>query len=119
MGLGYLGNVVPATVLIFHHLGYFQDFRPAMAMFISTLFCHILASYYAFLRHDFFHAVQFVVYFVFWMSRGILQLLLTMDGFGQDALTQRVNYYGQWSVVILLMIVTLSSIIMARVGTVC
>jgi hypothetical protein len=24
MGMGYLGNVVPAVVLIFHHLGYFQ-----------------------------------------------------------------------------------------------
>ena len=24
MDMGYLGNVVPATVLLFHHLGYFQ-----------------------------------------------------------------------------------------------
>ncbi|KAK7489509.1 hypothetical protein BaRGS_00019308 [Batillaria attramentaria] len=115
MGMGYLGNVVPATVLIFHHLGYFQDFRPAMAMFVFSLFCHVLASFYAFLRHDFFHAVQFAVYFVFWMSRGVLQLFMTMDGFGNAALIQRVNFYGQWAVVILLMIVTLSSIIFARV----
>ncbi|XP_025110285.1 uncharacterized protein LOC112573854 isoform X1 [Pomacea canaliculata] len=115
MGMGYLGNVVPATVLIFHHLGYFQDFRPAMAMFIFSLFCHMLASYYAFLRHDFFHAVQFVVYFAFWMSRGITQLLMNMDGFADAALVQRINFYGQWSIVVLLIVVTLASIIFARV----
>lgn len=116
MGMGYLGNVVPAVVLLFHHLGYFQDFRAAMAMFVFSLFCHVLASFYAFLRHDFFHAVQFAVYFIFWMSRGVLQLLVTLDGFnGATFLAQRVNFYGQWSVVILLLIVALCSLILARV----
>ena len=94
----------------------FQDFRPAFAMFIFSVFCHVLASFYAFLRHDFFHAVQFAVYFVFWMSRGLLQLLMSLDGFGNEALVQRINFYGQWAIVILLMVVTLSSIIFARVS---
>ena len=85
-------------------------------MFIFSVFCHVLASFYAFLRHDFFHAVQFAVYFVFWMSRGLLQLFMSLDGFGDEALVQRINFYGQWAIVILLMIVTLSSIIFARVS---
>jgi hypothetical protein len=94
-----------------------QDFRPAMAMFVFSLFCHVLASFYAFLRHDFFHAVQFAVYFVFWMSRGVLQLLVTLDGFNGDTfVTQRVNFFGQWSVVILLLVITFCSLIFARVS---
>ena len=87
-----------------------------MSFFVFSLMCHVLASFYAFLRHDFFHAVQFAVYFVFWMSRGVLQLLFSLEEFGQEGLVQRVNFYGQWSLVILLMVVTLASIIFARVG---
>ena len=86
-------------------------------MFVFSVFCHVLASFYAFLRHDFFHAVQFAVYFVFWMSRGLLQLFMSLDGFEDQALVQRINFYGQWAIVILLMVVTLSSIIFSRVST--
>ncbi|XP_076441113.1 uncharacterized protein LOC143280362 [Babylonia areolata] len=115
MGMGYLGNVVPATVLIFHHLGYFQDFRLAFPTFLFSLLCHVLASFYAFLRHDFFHALQFSVYFLFWTSRGLLQLLLSLDGLAGLALINRVNFFGQWAVVALLIVITFSSLIFSRV----
>ncbi|KAL8590449.1 hypothetical protein ACOMHN_011662 [Nucella lapillus] len=114
MGMGYLGNVVPATVLIFHDLGYFQDFRPAMSFFIFSILCHVLASYYSFLRRDYFHSVQFAVYFLYWASRGVLQLLVFTDGWANVAAVQRVNYYGQWSIIILFGVITFISIIFSR-----
>ncbi|XP_012946694.2 uncharacterized protein LOC106014163, partial [Aplysia californica] len=107
MGMGFLGNVVPSVVLAFHHLGYFNDFRPAIAMFIFSALCQMLASFYSFLRHDFFHAISFVIYATFWNSRAILQLLISLN-FPQ-IFDSRVNFYGQWTLIIIIMVLTLMS----------
>uniref|UniRef100_A0A2C9JHT9 Threonylcarbamoyl-AMP synthase n=1 Tax=Biomphalaria glabrata TaxID=6526 RepID=A0A2C9JHT9_BIOGL len=107
MGMGFLGNVVPAAVFAFHHLGFFQDFRPAIAMFIFTALCQILASFYSFLRHDFFHAITFIVYSTFWNSRAILQFLISMNLPG--ILGARVNFYGQWTLIALIIVMTIVS----------
>ena len=112
-GLGYFGNVVPAAVLLFHHLGYFQDFRAAMPMFIYSIVCHLLGSYYSFLRHDFFHAMEFVIYFIFWMSRGLIQLLITLQFPGIENL--RINFFGQWGLIALLIFLTIVSMVRNKV----
>ncbi|XP_059143895.1 uncharacterized protein LOC131931204 isoform X2 [Physella acuta] len=107
MGMGFLGNVVPAAVLAFHHLGFFTDFRPAIAMFVFTALCQILASFYSFLRHDFFHALTFVIYATFWNTRAILQFLISMNI--PDIFDARVNFYGQWTLIALIIVMTLVS----------
>jgi len=107
MGLGYIGNVIPASVLCFYHLGYFADFRPAMGSLLCSALCHIMASYYAFLRHDYFHAVQFITYFVFWMSRATSAFLVSFD----IAVTENVNYFfGSWGIVILILAISIMSV---------
>ncbi|XP_050402019.1 uncharacterized protein LOC126818590 [Patella vulgata] len=111
MGMGYIGNVVPAAVLVFHHLGYFSDFRPAMPMFVFGIFCHILGSFYAFLRHDLFHSVQFVIYFVFWTTRAMIQLFVTLDYPTND----RIVYFGQWGMVGMLIILMVVSTCQSKV----
>lgn len=113
MGMGYMGNIIPATVLAFHHLGYFQDFRPAMSMFISSVFCHILASYYAFLRHDYFHAVQFIIYFIFWMSKASVELLISTEVPGVDDL--RINFFGLWGVILIMFVLLACSMCQNKV----
>ncbi|ESO94487.1 hypothetical protein LOTGIDRAFT_118446 [Lottia gigantea] len=105
MGMGYIGNIVPAAVLVFHKFGFFIDFRPAMPMLIVGVLCHILGSFYAFLRHDLFHSVQFVVYFVFWTTRFLLQLFITIGYPVYD----RYLYFGQWGLVGMLLILSTMS----------
>ncbi|KAH9523556.1 hypothetical protein Btru_040337 [Bulinus truncatus] len=107
MGMGFLGNVVPAAVFAFHHLGFFADFRPAIVMFIFAALCQILASFYSFLRHDFFHAITFIIYATFWNSRAILQFLLSMNL--PNILTSRVNFFGQWTLIALIIVMTIIS----------
>lgn len=96
MGLGYLGNLIPAVVLAFHHLGYIQDFRPAAILFLSSILCHVMASFYAFLRHDFFHSVEFIIYFVFWITKGARQVMFSYGYFIGDP-----SFYGQWGMVLI------------------
>ncbi|XP_067677967.1 uncharacterized protein [Haliotis asinina] len=112
-GLGYMGNVVPAATLVFHHLGYFADFRAAMPMFVYCFYCHLLASYYAFLRHDFFHAVEFSIYFLFWLSRGAIQLLISLNFPGIDDV--RVNFFGQWGLIAIALFLLLLSAVRSKV----
>ncbi|OWF46191.1 uncharacterized protein LOC110456034 [Mizuhopecten yessoensis] len=107
MGLGYIANIVPAAVLCFHSLGYFTDFRPAMGAFMCSSLCHIVSSYYAFLRRDHFHSVQFIVYFIFWISRGVGAFLVTFD-LGGDT-TSVTNYYGSWGMVLVLVAILVVS----------
>ncbi|XP_033737263.1 uncharacterized protein LOC117325261 [Pecten maximus] len=100
MGLGYTANIVPALVLSFYSLGYFTDFRPAMGALMCSSLCHIVSSYYAFLRQDYFHSVQFITYFIFWISRGVGAFLVTFDISGDtDSMT---GYYGLWGMVLVL-----------------
>lgn len=107
MGLGYIANIVPAATLAFHSLGYFDDFRPAMAALMCSSLCHVVSSYYAFLRRDYFHCVQFISYFVFWISRGLGEFLVNFDLQADvDSLT---NYYGSWGIVLVLLGVLLVS----------
>ncbi|CAG5129650.1 unnamed protein product [Candidula unifasciata] len=113
MGMGFLGNVVPAAVLAFHHLGFFTDFRPAIAMFVFSAFMQVLGSFYSFLRHDFFHAISFVLYTTFWHCRAILQFLISMNI--PHILDSRVNFYGQWTLIGLLIVLALISISHNRV----
>lgn len=108
MGMGFLGNVVPATVLAFHHLGYFQDFRPAIVMFIFGVLCQILASYFSFMRHDFFHAITFVIYATFWNSRAILELFFSMNF--PEIFDARVNFYGQWTLIVIIIVLAMVSL---------
>ncbi|CAL1546488.1 unnamed protein product [Lymnaea stagnalis] len=107
MGMGFLGNVVPAAVMAFHHLGFFTDFRPAIAMFIFTTLCQVLGSFYSFLRHDFFHAITFIIYAMFWNSRAILQFLISMNFPG--IMDSRINFFGQWTLIGLLIVMTIIS----------
>lgn len=113
MGMGFLGNVVPATVLAFYHLGFFTDFRPAVAMFVFSAVCQVLASFYSFLRHDFYHAITFIIYAVFWNSRAVLQFLVSSNF--PDIMDSRVNFYGQWTMVGLILVVVFVSATINRV----
>ncbi|GAB1605690.1 uncharacterized protein LOC115219664 [Argonauta hians] len=113
MGMGFIGNVVPATVFAFYHLGFFTDFRPALPMLLSSLFCHICASYYSFLRQDFFNAVLYIIYSVFWTSKGITELLVSMNFAGIEAL--RINFYGQWALLIVMLILLVCSMCQTKV----
>lgn len=113
MALGYLGNVVPATVLAFHHLGYFTDFRPAASMLLFSLLCHMLASFYAFLRHDFFHSVQFICYLMLWLSKGITQTLISLEFHG--IIEARINFYGQWGLFLVYSALLVGSMCQAKV----
>ncbi|GFO03330.1 yrdc domain-containing protein, mitochondrial [Plakobranchus ocellatus] len=113
MGMGFLGNVIPATVLAFYHLGFFSDFRPAVAMFVFSAVCQVLASFYSFLRHDFYHAIVFIIYAVFWNSRAVLQFLISSNF--SEIMDSRVNFYGQWTLVALLLVTALLSASVNRV----
>ncbi|BFY99298.1 hypothetical protein BsWGS_02338 [Bradybaena similaris] len=113
MGMGFLGNVVPAAVLAFHHLGFFTDFRPAIAMFVFSAFMQVLGSFYSFLRHDFFHSISFVLYSTFWHCRAILQFLISMNI--PHILDSRVNFYGQWTLIGLLIVLAIISLSHNRV----
>lgn len=108
MGLGYIGNIVPSVLLCFYHFGYFSDFRPASAALTCSFLCHIVASYYAFLRNDFFHSVQFISYFLFFVSRGSGSFLSTLgystSGSGLE------SFYGSWGIIIILSFILFSSL---------
>ena len=113
MGMGYIGNVVPAVVMAFHHLGYFSDFRPAIPMFLNSLLCHVCASYYAFLRHDFFNGTQFIIYTIFWTSKAINELLITLNLPNIENL--RINFYGQWALLVVMFILLVCSMCQSKV----
>ncbi|XP_014769501.2 uncharacterized protein LOC106868648 [Octopus bimaculoides] len=113
MGMGFIGNVVPATVFAFYHFGFFTDFRPAIPMFLNSLFCHLCASYYSFLRQDFFNAILYIIYTVFWTSKGITELLITMDFAGIETL--RTNFYGQWALLVIMLILLVCSMCQTKI----
>ncbi|XP_069127556.1 uncharacterized protein [Argopecten irradians] len=98
MGLGYIANIVPALMFSFHSLGFFTDFRPAMGILMCSSLCHILSSYYAFLRQDYFHSIQFISYFIFWISRGVGAFLSTLD----VSMDTDLDYFGSWGMVLIL-----------------
>ncbi|RUS82592.1 hypothetical protein EGW08_009666 [Elysia chlorotica] len=113
MGMGFLGNVVPAVVMAFYHLGFFSDFRPAIAMFVFSAVCQVLASFYSFLRHDFYHATTFIIYAVYWNSRAVLQFLVSSNF--PEIMDSRVNFYGQWTLICLILVVVFVSATVNRV----
>lgn len=112
MGMGYIGNVVPAVVMAFHHLGYFYDFRPASPMFLNNLFCHVCASYYAFLRRDLFNGTQFIIYTIFWVSKALSELLITLNLPNINRLS--INFYGQWAILVIMFILLVCSMCQSK-----
>jgi succinate-acetate transporter protein len=104
MGMGYMGNVIPASVICFLGLGYFQDMTiPIIAVGCNSLL-HILASYYSFLRGDFFNSIQFTVYFIFWTSKCSFFYILPVD-----EISSIDSYYGSWGTILALAFITVCS----------
>ncbi|XP_061181070.1 uncharacterized protein LOC133189688 [Saccostrea echinata] len=106
MGMGYMGSTIPATVVCFLGLGYFQDMRVPIIGIGCGSFLQLLASYYSFLRGDVFNSVQFMVHFIFWTSKSYFFYILSIDS---NQMTSTVNYYGSWGVVLALVFITVCS----------
>ena len=107
MGMGYIGSIIPAVILCFYHFGYISDFRLAMPAILCGFLCHILASYYSFLRKDSFHTFQFIIYLTFWTTRAVTPFLqaISVDGLRGDS----VSYFGSLGLVIIMLLLTIIS----------
>lgn len=104
MGMGYMGNVIPASVICFLGLGYFQNMTiPIIAVGCNSLL-HIMASYYSFLRGDFFSSIQFMAHFIFWTSKSSFLYILPVD-----QISSTDSYYGTWGTVLALAFITVCS----------
>lgn len=104
MGLGYLGNIIPASVVCFVGFGYLEDMTgPVIAVSCGSLL-NIMASYYSFLRGDLFNSVQFIAHSIFWTSKTLLYFLVT-----HSDLSIKVTFYGSWGVVLVLLFITVCS----------
>lgn len=104
MGLGYLGNIIPASVVCFVGFGYLEDMTgPVIAVSCGSLL-NIMASYYSFLRGDLFNSVQFIAHSIFWTSKTLFYFLVT-----DSDLSIKVTFYGSWGVVLVLLFITVCS----------
>ena len=106
MGLGYMGNVIPSLLMCFFLLGYFSDFRVAFVAVLCNSFFQIFAVYYSYLRHDFFYAIQFSVYLVFWLSKCTLPFLTSLRFEYPFSV-----YFGDIGIILVLTLLTLFSLI--------
>ena len=100
-----MGNVIPALLISFYLLGYFSDFRVAFVAVLCNSFLQIFAVYYSYLRHDFFYAIQFSVYLVFWLSKCSLPFLTSL-GFEYPITV----YFGDIGIILVVTLLTLLSV---------
>lgn len=105
MGMGYMGSIIPVSVVCFHGLGYVDDMTvPILAVSCGALL-QIIASYYSFLRGDLLYSVQFLTHFLFWTSKSLVyQFSGSADSFSSYA-----NFYGSWGLVLVLAFFTICS----------
>ncbi|XP_062578487.1 uncharacterized protein LOC134240411 [Saccostrea cucullata] len=104
MGMGYMGSILPATVVCFLGLGYFENMEVPIIGIVCGSLLQLLASYYSFLRGDFFNSVQFMFHFIFWTSKSCFFYLLS-----SNQMTSTVDYYGSWGAVLALVFITVCS----------
>ena len=102
MALGYIGNILPAFILAFYGFGYTINFEIAMVWLLPAILCQVMASYYAFLRNDMFHAVSFTIYLVIWIGLiGSEFMFSPTNPFGFSGPSRSV--FGIWTAMILIM----------------
>lgn len=101
MALGYIGNILPASILAFYGFGYTTNFEIATVWLLPAIFCQLMASYYAFLRNDLFHAVSFAIYLVLWS--GLVGTEFIFSSTNPFAFSEHSHsVFGIWTAVILL-----------------
>ena len=102
MALGFIGNIIPACILAFYGFGYITNFEIAMVWLLPAILCQLMASYYAFLRNDMFHAVSFSIYLVLWIGlTGSEYMFSPTYPFGFSGPSHSV--FGIWTAMILVM----------------